>query len=86
MYRWDDLSPVELKEANEHTKTNNQTLKYLKKYFPIIFNARTGRIFLIHQKDNAILKSNGFEFDKADIVSHNFEELLEKIMNKEIEL
>jgi hypothetical protein len=86
MFRWDDLGPAGLKETNEDVKTNNQTLKYLKKYFPIIFNAKTGCIFLIHQKDNKILKSNGVEFDKGEIVSDNFEELLEKIMNREIEL
>jgi hypothetical protein len=85
--RWNEFETVML-EGTDDNNFKKKTKDYWNKHFPIIFNVKNIlKYYAINIETQKIVCGNytpGFIENK--IVANNFEEFMEKIMNKEIEL
>ena len=89
-FKWNEFELISLEAANADNdqKWIEEIKEFWDKHFPIIFNVKGEyEYYAINTKTKEIV--NGYEpmFEESgEVVANNFEELLEKIMNKEIEL
>jgi hypothetical protein len=86
-FRWNEFELISLESADGDGELINVIKNYWDKHFPIIFNIKNGySYYAINTENKKIVYGYEPEFEENKIVANNFDELLEKIINKEMEL
>jgi hypothetical protein len=86
-FRWNEFELISLESADDDTELINKIKDYWNKHFPIIMSVRGDyEYYAINVENKKIVYGCEPEFEESKIVANNFYELLEKIVNKEIEL
>jgi hypothetical protein len=86
-FRWNEFELISLEAADGDIEMINEIKNYWNKHFPIIMGVKGGyEYYAINVENKKIVYGYEPEFEEGKIVSNNFEELLEKIIKKEIEL
>ena len=86
-FRWNEFEKISLGVAEENEEMINGIKEYWDKHFPIIFNVRGEyEYYAINIENRKIVYGYEPMFEESKIVAKDFDELLEKIINKEIEL
>ena len=88
-FRWNEFELIGLEAANADNdqKWFEEIKEFWDRHFPIIFNVKGEyEYYAIEINSKNIVYGFEPEFEEVDIVANDFEEFLEKIMSKEIEL
>jgi hypothetical protein len=86
-FRWNEFELISLESADDDAELINRIKNYWNKHFPIIMSVRGDyEYYAINVENKKIVYGCEPEFEESKIVAHDFYELLEKIINKEIEL
>jgi predicted phosphohydrolase len=86
-FRWNEFEMLSI-EADEGDRELIRGIKdYWKKHLPIIYNINDEyKYYAIEMEKGKVVYGKGPEFEESEVIANNFEELLEKIIRKEIEL
>jgi hypothetical protein len=86
-FRWNEFELMSLEAAEEEDELINEIKNYWNKHFPIIMSVEGDyEYYAINVENKKIVYGYEPEFEEGKIVANNFDELLAKIINKEIEL
>jgi hypothetical protein len=85
-FRWNEFELISL-EAADDIELTNKIKNYWNKHFPIIMSVEGDyEYYAINVENKKIVYGYEPEFEESKTVANNFYELLEKIINKEIQL
>jgi hypothetical protein len=86
-FRWNEFELISLEAADDDIELINKIKDYWNKHFTIIMSVEGDyEYYAINVENKKIVYGYEPEFEESKTVANNFEELLEKIINKEIKL
>jgi hypothetical protein len=86
-FKWNEFELMSLDAADDDKELIDEIKGYWDKHLPIMFNVKGEyEYYAINIKTKEIVYGYEPMFEESGVVANNFDELLEKIMNREIEL